>query len=62
MPGAEILLRPVLLGGELTESLPSVSESRDYCRAALARVRPGHRVEYSPELLRVAEEHNRSFA
>jgi nicotinate phosphoribosyltransferase len=62
MRGAEVLLRPVILDGALLEPLPNARESQEYCRAALARIRPGHRVEYSPELLRVAEEHNRRFA
>jgi nicotinate phosphoribosyltransferase len=54
----EALLRPVILNGELAEPLPSATEARDYCAAALERVqRPGHRVEYSAELLRVSEEH-----
>lgn len=62
LKGAEVLLRPIILGGELLEPLPSVTEAREHCRQALRGVTPEHKVEYSPELLRVAEEHNRSFA
>jgi nicotinate phosphoribosyltransferase len=59
--GAEVLLRPVIIDGELAHPLPSVSRAQEYCRQALRRVARGHRVEYSPELLHVAEEHNRRF-
>jgi nicotinate phosphoribosyltransferase len=58
----EALLQPVVIGGELVRKLPSVSDARDYCGRALRLVSPGHRVEYSGELLRLAEIHNRSFA
>jgi nicotinate phosphoribosyltransferase len=47
----EALLRPILVGGDLAESLPTAAEARDYCAGARSRVQPGHRVEYSTELL-----------
>lgn len=58
----EALLRPVILGGTLVETLPPASGIRDHCAAALKKIQPGHRVEYSARLLQVAEEHNRRFA
>lgn len=59
----EALLHPVLLNGRLIETLPSAAEAREYCLDAVKRLDPEqHRVEYSDELLRVAEEHNRRFA
>jgi nicotinate phosphoribosyltransferase len=58
----EALLRPVIVNGELVEPLATATEARDFCVDALRRVqRPGHRVEYSAELLRVAEEHNKRY-
>jgi nicotinate phosphoribosyltransferase len=61
MRGAEALLRPVILGGEPVATLPGATQAREHCSLELPRIRTGHRVEYSPELLRVAEEHNRRF-
>jgi nicotinate phosphoribosyltransferase len=57
----EALLKPVIDGGRLMESLPSASEARAYCTEAVKRARAGHRIDYSAELLRVAEEHNRRY-
>jgi nicotinate phosphoribosyltransferase len=57
----EALLQPVIIDGELVQKLPSALDARDYCARALRRVAPGHPVEYSAELLRLAETHNRSF-
>lgn len=60
---AEALLRPVVLGGQLAEPLPSAAEAREYCREALSRLDPkNHPVEYSKQLLHVAEQHNQRFA
>ncbi|MDZ4801048.1 MAG: nicotinate phosphoribosyltransferase [Bryobacteraceae bacterium] len=60
---AEALLRPVIIGGQLIEPLPSATEARDHCREALARIQPAsHAIEYSSRLLDLAEQHNRKFA
>jgi hypothetical protein len=58
---SEALLRPVISGGKLLERLPSAAEARDYCLEAVKRIKPGHRVEYSAELLAVAEAHNKRY-
>jgi nicotinate phosphoribosyltransferase len=58
-PGSEqafALLRPVMLEGRVAGKLPSASDARDYCARALEKISPGHRVEYSDELLRLAEQ------
>jgi nicotinate phosphoribosyltransferase len=58
-PGSEqafALLRPVMIEGRLVGKLPSASDARDYCARALEKLSPNHRVEYSEELLRVADE------
>jgi nicotinate phosphoribosyltransferase len=60
-PKVKALLRPVIAGGQLVEPLPSVAEARAYCSAGLREFSPGHRVEYSSELLRVANGHNRKI-
>lgn len=57
----EALLRPIIIAGSPAGRLPSAGEAREYCSQAIRRVAPDHRVEYSRELLRVAEEHNRQF-
>ena len=49
------LLRPMMLEGAILGKLPSVSESRDYCAHALEKIGPGHRIEFSPALLELAE-------
>jgi nicotinate phosphoribosyltransferase len=53
----EALLRPIILNGELVESLPGTSAIREYCAGARKIVSPGHEVEYSPALLDIAERH-----
>jgi nicotinate phosphoribosyltransferase len=53
----EALVRPVILGGQLVEPLPSVSEARDYCATAIKRVGAGRPVEISPELAKLASQH-----
>jgi nicotinate phosphoribosyltransferase len=53
----EVLLRPVIIGGSLVEPLPSISEIREYCAQALSRISRDHKVEYSPQLLAMAERH-----
>ena len=60
-PEPVALLRPVIIGGQLAEPLPTSTEARAYCAEAMRSISPRHRVEYSYELLRVAEEHNRKF-
>ena len=53
-PGSEpsfALLRPVMLEGRVMGKLPTAAEARDYCTRALEKISPGHRVEYSRELL-----------
>jgi nicotinate phosphoribosyltransferase len=57
----DALLGPILTGGRLAGKLPSASEAREYCAHAIRQIAPGHRIEYSQELLRVAEEHNRRY-
>ncbi len=54
-PASEALLRPALLHGQVVESIPTAAEARDYCREALRKIQPGHRVEYSSELLEITE-------
>ncbi len=67
-PGSEpceALLRPVVLGGQLMEPLPTIDESRDYAAKAIAALpAPCHslydhevpyRVEYSADLMALAE-------
>jgi nicotinate phosphoribosyltransferase len=58
----EALLQPVIIDGQLVQKLPSANDARDYCARATRRVSTGHPVEYSPELLHLAEKHNRGFA
>lgn len=63
---AEALLKPVILGGELVDRLPTASEARDYASHAIqALPKPlrtaferegGWRVEYSLELMRVLDQ------
>jgi nicotinate phosphoribosyltransferase len=57
----EALLRPVILGGKLVESLPSTSATREYCRKAVQKVdvSGARKVEYSPALMDLAERHRR---
>ena len=60
-PDPVALLRPVILGGNLVEPLPTATAARTHCAEAMKSIGANHRVEYSFELLRVAEEHNRRF-
>jgi nicotinate phosphoribosyltransferase len=53
----EALLRPVIVGGKLVEPLPPISAIREYCAQALGGVSGDHKVEYSPQLLAMAERH-----
>ncbi|MBC7927021.1 MAG: nicotinate phosphoribosyltransferase [Bryobacteraceae bacterium] len=59
---AEALLRPVILGGQLAEALPSATQARTWCAAALQKIAgSNHQIRYSDELLQRADEHNRTF-
>jgi nicotinate phosphoribosyltransferase len=53
----DALLRPVIIAGSLVEALPSISKIREYCAQALSRISRDHKVEYSPQLLAMAERH-----
>lgn len=55
------LLRPILIGGQLVEPLPSARTIRDSCMEALRQVAPGHQVEYSAALLAMSEEHKEEY-
>jgi nicotinate phosphoribosyltransferase len=57
----QALLRPILLNGKLTDSLPSTSSLRSFCAEARARVSASHTVRYSETLLDLAERHRGSF-
>ncbi len=60
---AEALLRPVIVGGQLVEPTATAAQAREFCQTALAKIRPGtHVIEYSPQLLHLAEQHNQRFA
>ncbi len=54
-PASEALLRPTLLHGHVVESIPNAKEAKEYCEQALRKIQPGHRVEYSSELLEIME-------
>ncbi len=49
----EALLRPVILGGQMVDTIPSASQARTYCAEALTRVRPEWPVRHSQELVRL---------
>jgi nicotinate phosphoribosyltransferase len=49
------LLRPVILDGELVESLPDAASAREHCVSSMDSITPGHIVEYSAELRQLAE-------
>jgi nicotinate phosphoribosyltransferase len=51
----QALLRPVILGGELVDTVPPACEARHYCAEALGHVRPDWTVRHSQELLRLAK-------
>jgi nicotinate phosphoribosyltransferase len=53
----EALLRPVILGGQVVEPLPSASEAREYCAAALDRIQSGWAIEYSQALTTLGKQH-----
>lgn len=69
---AEALLRPVVIGGKLPQPLPGVEAARDFAAHWVRKLPPvvrqlhvveePYRVEFSPELLRLADrvQHNRS--
>jgi nicotinate phosphoribosyltransferase len=52
---ATALLQPIVLEGSLAEPLPDLRASRELCAESLKSISPGHIVEYSPELLKLAE-------
>jgi nicotinate phosphoribosyltransferase len=54
----EALLRPVILGGQIVDTIPTVSEARSYCAEALQRVNPRRTIEISPELARLGKNHS----
>ena len=54
---AQALLRPILLGGKLTEALPSTAAIRQSCTEARTRVSASHTVEYSERLRALADRH-----
>ncbi|MEO8025424.1 MAG: nicotinate phosphoribosyltransferase [Bryobacteraceae bacterium] len=68
----EALLRPVILGGQLIEPLPTLDESRAYAAKALASLpapclslfdhEDPYRVEYSKDLMALAETVRRGLA
>jgi nicotinate phosphoribosyltransferase len=51
---AVALLQPVVIDGSLIEPLPDLKASREHCAQSLKSIQPGHIVEYSPELLKLA--------
>jgi nicotinate phosphoribosyltransferase len=51
---AVALLQPVIIDGSLIEPLPDLNASREHCAHSLKSIRPGHIVEYSPELMKLA--------
>ena len=69
--GAEALLRPVILGGNLVESLPDAGAARERALACIAKLSPAlrsldiphqHPVEYSKELTALIERTRRNLA
>jgi putative nicotinate phosphoribosyltransferase len=52
---SQALLRPVMLNGRLLGPLPPLSAVRDHCEKSLRSVRPGQKVEYSPDLEALAQ-------
>jgi nicotinate phosphoribosyltransferase len=51
---AVALLQPVVIDGSLIEPLPDLKASREYCAESLKSIQPGHIVEYSSELMKLA--------
>jgi nicotinate phosphoribosyltransferase len=69
--GAEALLRPVILGGNLVESLPDAAAARARALASIAKLPPAlrsldvvhqHPVEYSKDLTALIERTRRNLA
>jgi nicotinate phosphoribosyltransferase len=69
--GAEALLRPVILGGNLVESLPDAGAARARALASIAKLSPAlrsldvahqHPVEYSKDLTALIERTRRNLA
>ena len=70
--GPQALLRPVMIGGQVVEPLPSASEARDHAAASIAklpvgcRMLSGHdspwRVEYSSDLMKLLEQARRNVS
>jgi nicotinate phosphoribosyltransferase len=54
--GGEPLLEPVIIGGRRRSALPDAAVARERCAAELRRVRPGRRIEYSEQLIALAEQ------
>lgn len=63
-PAVRALLRPILLGGRLIEPLPEAKQAREFAQQALQELPAAcrrlrdpetYRIEYSPELLALAE-------
>ena len=52
---AKALLQPLIIEGNLAEPLPSLAESRELCTTSLKSITAAHRVEFSPELMKLAE-------
>ena len=44
----------VVIDGSLLEPFPELKASREYCAQSLKSIQPGHIVEYSPELMKLA--------
>lgn len=65
LPGEDnpqALLRPVIIGGKLTEPLPSSAAIRDYCAGAKLGIPPSPRVDYSAALLKKADSHQAQWS
>lgn len=59
---AQVLLRPVILDGELVEALPAATEARARCASETRRIASSRSVTWSRDLLRLADEHNRRLS
>jgi hypothetical protein len=56
---ATALLQPVIVGGKLTEPLPTTADIQKHCRKAMTHITPGHSVDHSRALTDLAERHKR---
>ena len=56
---AAALLQPVIVGGKLTEPLPTTADIQKHCREAMTHITPGHSVDHSRALTDLAERHKR---